>query len=284
MAVKNLEYYKQQVRKKFPNYSEAQVLAAAQSAYETDPESTFKKTKTKTTNTGKPTFDIGDEEGDVSGVLLGFGTGASLVPMKLEPYVISLLKKNPKAYASIKKSIETVTGRKYNDPNLVGAYVARLAENIYQSDDAAAKMVSLEDYLRLAAQYRTSAGAGAADVPTRQIYQKTEAERRDILNQSAQKLLNRDFNSDDMKQNWYKNLKIALDEMIDKGTLTTTKKVRNPNTGKIENVVESRPYYSEEKIAGVAEKAIQENLKEDTDRALRNRFGSWLIKEVASNG
>lgn len=284
MAVKNLEYYKQQVRKKFPSYSEAQVLAAAQSAYETDPESTFKKTKPKTTNTGKPTFDVGDEEGDVSGVLLGFGTGASLVPMKLEPYVVSLLKKNPKAYASIKKSIETVTGRKYNDPNLVGAYVARLAENIYQSDDATAKLVSLEDYLRLAAQYRTSTGAGAAAVPTRQIYQKTEAERRDILNQSAQKLLNRDFNSDDMKQNWYKNLKMALDEMIDKGTLTTTKKVRNPITGKIENVVESKPYYSEEKIAGVAEKAIQENLEEDTDRALRNRFGSWLIKEVASNG
>lgn len=279
MAVKNLEYYKQQVRKKFPSYTEAQVSAAAQSAYESDPESTYKKPKGVTQNQGKPTFDTGEDEGDVTGISLGFGTDATLAPVKLESYVVSLLKKNPKAYASIKKSIESVTGRKVNDPNAVGAYVAKLAENIYQSNDPAAKMVPLEDYLRLAAQYRTDTTKPKPDL-SRSVYQYTPEQIGADVDKIAQDVLGRSINEADKAASWYTDLTKAISKMAAKGTVSQVKDVRNPVTGKLERITTQVPEFSKEAAAAKIESTLKNISPEDAERKQRSDFMSWMIGQI----
>lgn len=280
--MKNLEYYKKQVRKKFPSYTEAQVAAAAQSAYESDPESTYKKPKTQTSGAKtKPTFDTGTEEDDgVTGITIGFGTDASLVPVKIESYVVSLLKKNPKAYASIKRSIETVTGRKYNDPNLVGAYVARLAENIYQSDDAAAKQVSVEDYLRLAAQYRTSGAGKPKPDLSRSVYQYTPEQIGADVDKIAQEVLGRSINEADKAASWYTDLTKAISKMAAKGTVSQVKDVRNPVTGKLERITTQVPEFSKEAAAAKIESTLKNVSPEDVERKERSDFMSWMIGQI----
>lgn len=282
MAVKNLEYYKQQVRKKFPSYTEAQVSAAAQSAYESDPESTYKKPKGITQNKNKPTFDTGEGEDDISGISLGFGTGVSLVPVKLESYVVTLLKENPKVYASIKKSVETVTGRKLNDPNAVGAYVAKLAENIYQSDNPTAKMVPIEDYLRLAAQYRSSTTKPKPDL-SRSIYQYSP-EQIDAKADEITRDIGGFAVTDEVKaQPWYKDLTKAINEMVMRGTVTTTKQVKNPKTGKIENVTIQKPEVTTEAITEKIKTAVMAADPISVERKQNLEFAYWAMKKMGGN-
>ena len=156
--MKNLDYYIKQVRKRFPNYTESQVLVAAQSAYESDPDSTYKAPKVSTGKAPKPTFDISAEEEGGTGISLGFGTDGVAVPMKMSSYVIGLMKTNPKAYANIKNAVKSATGKTYNDPTALGSWVARFAENMYMSNDPIVKNLTIEDFLRTSAKYRTETG------------------------------------------------------------------------------------------------------------------------------
>ena len=68
---------------------------------------------------------------------------------------------------------------------------------------------------------------------------------------------------------------------IAQGTVTTSTKVRNPKTGKMETVVKSTPGFSQ----ASSEARITEQLKtlnpDDFDRAKRVEFSSWISQNVA---
>jgi hypothetical protein len=75
--------------------------------------------------------------------------------------------------------VKAASGKTINDPNTLGAWVGRLAENIFYSTDPIVKTMSIEDFLRSTAKTANvaDAAAKAAALPQREIYQKTEADR-----------------------------------------------------------------------------------------------------------
>jgi hypothetical protein len=68
--------------------------------------------------------------------------------------------------------------------------------------------------------------------------------------------------------------------MINTGTVTTTKKVVNPLTNKLENKSVTTPAFSQEKAALVAEKAIRQATPEDVARKERVDFTGWMFSAL----
>ncbi len=76
-------------------------------------------------------------------------------------------------------------------------------------------------------------------------------------------------------------LKSVFGSYMPQGTVTTSQKVKNPKTGKMETVVKSTPGFSQ----ASSEARITEQLKalnpDDFDRAKRVEFSSWISQNVA---
>ena len=68
---------------------------------------------------------------------------------------------------------------------------------------------------------------------------------------------------------------------LETGTLTETKKVKNPKTGKLESVTTVTPGMSQDKAEISIEQKIKELYPDEVDRAARINFGSWLGKNTA---
>lgn len=238
----------------------------------------------------KPTFDYGNGTGNQStlGLLLGFGIkdqdkkDLTLAPVKIAPYIVTLSKSNPKAYNSIKSLVKAASGKNINDPNTLGAWVSRLAENIFYSTDPIVKTMSIEDFLRSTAKTANiaDAAAKAAALPQREIYKKTEADRIAMLNKVSQTLRGQDITEEDKTQKWYTDLKNSIDKMIDAGSVRTVTKRVNPKTKKLESVAVTVPGYSEEQVAATAEQAIRKATPEDVARKERVDFTSWMFSAL----
>jgi len=68
--------------------------------------------------------------------------------------------------------------------------------------------------------------------------------------------------------------------MIATGTVSTSKKVRNPKTGQLEVQTVSTPGFSQEQVATVAEKAIRKAAPEDVARQERVGFTNWMFSAL----
>ena len=72
----------------------------------------------------------------------------------------------------------------------------------------------------------------------------------------------------------------GIDKIIAAGSVTTTKKVKNPKTGQLENVTTTTPGFN----AQTAQLSIEDKLKElnpdEFDRTKRIDFASWISKNV----
>jgi hypothetical protein len=244
--------------------------------------------------TPKPTFGFNSGTSATSnlGLILGFGIqeqgkDLTLAPVKIAPYIVTLSKTNPKAYNSIKSLVKAASGKTIDDPNTLGAWVGRLAENIFYSTDPIVKTMSIEDFLRSTAKTANvaDAAAKAAALPQRQIYQYTEADRIKMIDDVSLTLRGQAITQEDKTQKWYKDLKSSIDKMISTGAVTTTSKVVNPTTKKLENKSITTPAFSQEKAAAVAETAIRQATPEDVARKERVDFTSWMFKTLGgSNG
>ena len=69
-------------------------------------------------------------------------------------------------------------------------------------------------------------------------------------------------------------------DSIEKGTLTTTKKVKNPKTGKLENVTTVESDFSQNKMTASIDKKLETENPEDFDRATRIGFNNFLTQNV----
>lgn len=68
---------------------------------------------------------------------------------------------------------------------------------------------------------------------------------------------------------------------LNTGTLTEYKKVKNPKTGKMENVQITTPGLTEEKAQRTVEQKLRELNPDDADRTDRINFSNWISQNVA---
>lgn len=122
-----------------------------------------------------------------------------------------------------------------------------------------------------------STGA-AENLPQRTITKVDPTIVNAIANAAFQSTYMRDANEEEIKDILKK---AGVDKMIAEGTVTITKKVKNPKTGKLENVTTTTPGFN----AQTAQLTIEDKLKEinsdEFDRTKRIDFAGWLSKNVA---
>ena len=121
------------------------------------------------------------------------------------------------------------------------------------------------------------ASSGTANLPDRSITKIDPEVTKAIANAAFQSAYMRDGSEEEIKDILKK---AGVDKMIAEGTVTTTKKVKNPTTGKLENVTTTTPGFN----AQTAQLSIEDKLKElnpdEFDRTKRIDFGSWLSKNL----
>lgn len=120
--------------------------------------------------------------------------------------------------------------------------------------------------------------SGTANLPDRTITKVDPTIVNAIANAAFQSAYMRDGNEEEIKDILKK---AGVDKMIAEGSVTTTKKVKNPKTGKLENVTTTTPGFN----AQTAQLTIEDKLKElnpdEFDRTKRIDFAGWLSKNVA---
>ena len=199
-----------------------------------------------------------------------------------DQYAVEALNMNPKERLAISKL-------------LVGARYLRKPTSKYNKTFADALIQASRDFAVEATRtgrpdltirnflienYQEPTGTGASNLPSRSIYQYTEADKVAMLNEVSQTLRGQDITPEDRSAKWYKDLKKSLDSMISTGTVSTTKKVKNPKTGQLEMQTVQTPGFSKEQIAVTAEKAIRKATPEDVARKERVDFTGWLFETL----
>ena len=162
---------------------------------------------------------------------------------------------------------------KYNK-NFADALIKASQDFAVESVRTGRPALTIRDFLTENYQAPTGASPG---LPSRSIYQYTEADKVAMLNEVSQSLRGQDITDADKSAKWYKDLKKSIDNMISTGTLSTTKKVKNPKTGKLEVQTVQTPGFSKEQIATTAEKAIRKATPEEVARKERVDFTGWLF-------
>jgi hypothetical protein len=107
---------------------------------------------------------------------------------------------------------------------------------------------------------------------SRSVYQYAPEQIAADVDEIAQKRLGRTLNEEDKAADWYKNLVTAVSDMAAKGTISITKDVRNPKTGKLERVTTQTPKFTTEKATAAIEKAVVAADPEAVERMARLNF------------
>jgi hypothetical protein len=235
-------------------------------------------------NTGLPPSGSVISNPTASNGNLGFKAGATTSSSTVgqDPYVIDALNMSPNDRLALSKLLKSAgylrtASSKYNK-SLGDAY--REAANDFQSESVRTGRPTLTLTQFLSENVQAPTGTGTPGLPSRSIYQYTEADKVAMLNEVSQTLRGQDITPEDQSAKWYKDLKKSLDNMISTGTLSTTKKVANPKTGKLEVQTVQTPGFSKEQIAATAEKAIRKATPEEVARKERVDFTGWLFDSL----
>lgn len=164
---------------------------------------------------------------------------------------------------SPKKSVEDVRELLNKDPIMISL--------IGKSTDFSTFVKNLEKDLLPGVDDGT-----AENIPTRTISEQRPEVLENLVTSWYKKVLSRPPSAEE------KAARLAeMQAEIAQGTVTTSTKVRNPKTGKMETVVKSTPGFSQ----ASSEARITEQLKtlnpDDFDRAKRVEFSSWISQNVA---
>ena len=223
---------------------------------------------------------------NASGAYAGF-KGASTGASKADPMITGLMGISPKERLAIAKLLKaagylkTATS-KYNK-DLGNAYVLANQELLSEAQRTGRPNLTLRDFL--VENQTAPSGSGTPNLPSRNVYKYTEADRLKIIDDVSQTLRGQGVTEEDKKAQWYQDLRKSIDNMINTGTLSTTQKVKNPKTGQLEVKTVSTPGFSQEAASAVAEKAIRKATPEDVARQDRVGFTSWMFKQLGgTNG
>ena len=213
---------------------------------------------------------------------LGFKGGQAGANVAAEPAIVEILSMNPKDRLALSKLLKdagylrTATS-KYNK-KLADAYTSAAQEAATEAQRSGRPTLTLREFL--VENYEAPTGTGAGNIPSRSIYQYTEADRIKMIDDVSQTLRGQGVTDADKSAKWYKDLKKSIDNMIATGTVSTSQKVMNPKTKKLEVQTVSTPGFSQEQAAAVAEKAIRKATPEDVARKERVDFTSWMFSAL----
>lgn len=207
--------------------------------------------------------------------------GAKGNDVAVDPYIDDLLKMSPPQRLEAAKLLKAAryiktASSKYNK-DLGDAYIQVNQELAVERARSGRPELTLRQFL---VENTQPASGNAPNLPSRNIYQYTEADKIEMLNEVSQTLRGQDITPEDQSAKWYKDLKKSLDNMISTGTLSTSKKVYNPKTKKTEIQTVQTPGFSKEQIAATAEKAIRKATPEEVARKERVDFTGWLFNTL----
>jgi hypothetical protein len=213
---------------------------------------------------------------------LGFKGGQAGANVAAEPAIVEILRMDPKERLALSKLLKSAgyiktASSKYNK-KLADAYSTAAQEAATEAQRTGRPTLTLRDFLVENVQAPT--GTGTGNIPSRSIYQYTEADRIKMIDDVSQTLRGQGVTEADKAAKWYKDLKKSIDNMIATGTVSTSQKVMNPKTKKLEVQTVSTPGFSQEQAAAVAEKAIRKATPEDVARQERVGFTNWMFSAL----
>lgn len=121
--------------------------------------------------------------------------------------------------------------------------------------------------------------AGPA-LPSRSIYQYSPEQLASKIDETAQNLLGRAITDADKTASWYQDLNKALNKMVMQGTVTTTQKVKNPKTGKMENVTIQKPEVTAESLGQTITSALSAADPAALERKKNLDFANWAFNKM----
>lgn len=140
---------------------------------------------------------------------------------------------------------------------------------------------NLDMYLDNLAAPTTGGGTGgAANLPSRSIYQYSPEQLGSKIDEVAQSLLGRTITDMDKQAKWYKDLNKTLNDMVMQGTVTTTKQVKNKKTGKLETVTVQKPEVTAEGLQQTISGALAEADPISLERKKNLEFANWAFKKM----
>jgi len=116
-------------------------------------------------------------------------------------------------------------------------------------------------------------------LPSRSIYQYTPEQLAAKADEITRDLGGFTVTDEVKSKQWYKDLTKALNEMVMQGTVTTTKQVKNPKTGKMENVTIQKPEVTTEAITEKIKTAVKQADPESVARKQRIDNTKWLLSQ-----
>ena len=239
-------------------------------------------------NSGLPASGGVISNSNASGAYAGF-KGGNAGASKADPLITGLIGMGPKEFADTARLlkaagyIKTIPS-KYNK-KIGDAYVQANQELITEAQRTGRPALTLREFLAENPATTSGTGSGAANLPSRNVYKYTEADRLKLIDDVSQNLRGQGITEEDKKAQWYQDLRKSIDNMINTGTLSTTQKVKNPKTGQLEVKTVATPGYSQEAASAVAEQAIRKATPEDVARQDRVGFTSWMFKQLGgTNG
>lgn len=177
--------------------------------------------------------------------------------------LISIAKLLKKMGFSVKGSKGSVKALFSTDPAL---------EAILKNSSTATELRAnlLKDYLPLG-------GDATENLPTRTITMQDPVILGEIVDSAYQSRYMRNATPEE-KAKHIKN----FEEDINSGTLTTTKKVKNKKTGKMENVVTVKSNFSQAKAKTELEESLKNLNPDEFDRTKRIQFSDFIMQNTMS--
>lgn len=191
--------------------------------------------------------------------LAGLSVVDSLSPAQLTN-IGKILKK--KGY-SVKASEADIKRILADDPILIG-----MAEQSSNYDDLSKMLMA--DYLP---------GLDTPKEPTlpsRQIYKYRDEDIDTIVNDAYKAAVMREPTPAELEAQ-----RVSARKKLEMGTVSTTTKVKNKKTGKLENVTVQTPGASKTEVQTGIEKTLEEMNPDEVDRKKRIDFSSWLSQNAA---
>ena len=168
----------------------------------------------------------------------------------------------------LKKMDFTVKGSKKSLKALFDTDAALSAILKASSTPTELKQNLLKDYLPLG-------GDATENLPTRTISKQDPVVLGELIDKVYQSKVLRRATPEEKA----KHIKNFQDD-IDAGTLTTTKKVKNKKTGKMENVTTVESNFSQAKAETEVEQSLRELNPDDLDRAKRIQFSDFIMQNT----
>lgn len=115
----------------------------------------------------------------------------------------------------------------------------------------------------------------AENLPSRNVYKYSDADLDTIVSDVYARTAMREPTAQELEA-----ARTKIRPKLEQGTVSTTKKVKNPKTGKLEVVTTQEAGPTKEAVAMSLEEELKKLNPDEYDRTKRIEFSSWLSKNV----